>query len=90
MAEPSKVMPSSRARLELGRGDGEALQRAEDVGEPEADEADPALLDGPQDVVELLLHASSLRTAAVRIPEAGSAQKHSVHVRAIGGEIAGR
>ena len=48
--------------LELGRGDGEALQGAQDVGEPEADEPDTALFDRPQDVVELLLHASSLRT----------------------------
>ena len=49
-------------RLELGRRDGEALERAEHVGEPEADEADPPLLDRPQDVVELLLHPDSVRT----------------------------
>ena len=39
--------------LELGRGDGEALERAEHVGEPEPDEPDAALLDGAQDVFEL-------------------------------------
>ena len=54
--------------LELGRGDGEALQGAQDVGEPEADESDTALFDRPQDVVELLLHASSLRTLRVPSP----------------------
>ena len=48
--------------LELGRGDGKALQRAEHIGEPKADEADPPLLDRPQDVVELLLHADSVRS----------------------------
>jgi hypothetical protein len=50
--------------FELGRGDGEALEGAEDVGEPEAHEAHAALLDGAQDVVELLLHGDSLRTVA--------------------------
>ena len=58
----------------------------EHVGEPEADEPDTALFDRPQDVVELLLHASSLRKVAVRIPEAGSGQKQSVHVRAMAGK----
>ena len=46
--------------LELGRGDGEALELAEHVGEPEPDEAHAALLDGPEDVVELVLHPESL------------------------------
>ena len=59
--------------LELGGRDGEALERAEDVGEPEAHEADPPLLDGPQDVVELLLHSDSVRTV-FRHPEAGPGQ----------------
>ena len=35
------------------------LSDAEHVGEPEADEPDPALLDGAEDVVELLLHLAS-------------------------------
>ena len=43
--------------LELGGRDGEALERAEDVGEPEPDEPDAAFLDGAHDVVELLLHS---------------------------------
>ena len=38
------------------------LSCAEHIGEPEADEADPSLLDRPQDVVELLLHPDSVRT----------------------------
>ena len=43
--------------LELGRGDVEVLGRAEHVGEPQLDEADAALLDGPQHVVLLAFHA---------------------------------
>ena len=46
--------------LELGRRDLEALEEPEHVGEPQADEAHPALLDGAQDVVVLCLHAASL------------------------------
>ena len=42
--------------LELGRRDGEALERAEHVGEPELDEAHAALLHGAQDVLELRDH----------------------------------
>ena len=42
--------------LELGGGDLEALQEPEDVGEPQPHEADAALLDGAQHVVELVLH----------------------------------
>ena len=54
--------------LELGRGDGEALQGAQHVGEPEADESDTALFDRAQDVVELLLHTSSLTDRPRTIP----------------------
>ena len=43
--EPSKPMPASKRVVELGRVDRERLQLAEDVGEPEADEADVALGD---------------------------------------------
>ena len=43
--------------LELGRGDREALQEPEDIGEPEVDETDTALLDGSQHVVMLALRA---------------------------------
>jgi hypothetical protein len=37
--------------LQLLWGDGEGLQDAQDVGEPQADELDPAFLGRPQDVV---------------------------------------
>ena len=46
--------------LELGGGDGEALQLAEHVGEPEPDEPDAALLDRAQHVVLLAFHDASL------------------------------
>ena len=41
--------------LELRRGDVEGLLAPEHVGEPQLDVADPPLLDGPKDVVGLLL-----------------------------------
>ena len=41
--EPSKPMPGLERVLQLGRVDRERLQLAQDVGEPEADEADLAL-----------------------------------------------
>ena len=44
--------------LELGRGDGERLQLAEHVGEPEPHEADPALLDRAQHVLHLSIHGA--------------------------------
>ena len=47
--------------LELGRGDAERLGRAEDVGEPELDEADGPFLDGPEDVLLLASHAYQCR-----------------------------
>ena len=57
MAEPSKVMPSSRAFSSSAGVMAKRLELAEHVGEPEADEADPALLDGAQDVLVLAFHA---------------------------------
>ena len=45
--------------LELGRGDGEGLELAEHVGEPEPDEPDPSLLDRAQDVVVLAFHGGA-------------------------------
>ena len=42
--------------LQLGRGDGEALELAEHVGEPEPDEPDAPLLDRAQHVVLLAFH----------------------------------
>ena len=44
--------------LQLGRADGEALQLAEHVGEPQPHEAHAALLDRAQDVVLLSFHRS--------------------------------
>lgn len=41
--------------LEVLRADSEALEPAEHVGEPQADEADVALLDGAQDEIDVLL-----------------------------------
>ena len=45
--------------LELGRGDGEGLGRAEDVGEPQLHEADGPLLDRPEHVLLLAPHVAS-------------------------------
>ncbi len=52
--------------LELGGGDGERLELAEDVGEPEPDEADTTLLHRPQHVVLLALHADSFPCRTTR------------------------
>ena len=41
--------------LELGRADGEALQAAEDVGEPEPDQPDAAFFHAAQHVFMLLV-----------------------------------
>ena len=56
MAEPSKVMPSSRAFSSSAGVMAEDFGDAEDVGEPELDEADGALLDRPEHVFALSLH----------------------------------
>ena len=45
--------------LQLGRGDGEGLELAEHVGEPEPDQPDPSLLDRAQDVVALAFHGGA-------------------------------
>ena len=47
--------PVGEGVLQLGRGDGEALEVAEDVGEPQAHESHAALLDAAHDVVALLV-----------------------------------
>ena len=57
--------------LELGRGDVEPLRGPEHVGEPQLDEADAPLLDGPEHVVPLALHRTSFacrRTPLFRRP----------------------
>ena len=52
--------------LDLGRCDGHGLELSGDVGEPQADEADVAFLDGSEHVLLLLVHgASSAWGAAV-------------------------
>ena len=87
-------MPSSSAVSSSAGRDREALELAEHVGEPEADEAHPAFLDGPQHVVELAA-ASGTSAAGPRtaIGSAGAAARGSgsqaVHIRGNGCEIAG-
>ena len=80
-----------RGRSRARRGDREALQEAEDVGEPEAHEADPALLDRPQHVVQLRLHAIKCGRrghAAQPGPNgAVTARSHAVHSGATDGEM---
>ena len=60
--------------LELGRRDGDRLQHAEDVGEPQPNESDVALLDGAEHELDLLVHSSSLargRVGQVTAPRGG-------------------
>ena len=59
MADPSKVMPSSRAFSSSAGRDGEGLGGAEHVGEPQLDEAHAPLLDRPQHVLLLAPHVAS-------------------------------
>ena len=61
--EPSKPMPPSKASSSSDGVDREALQLAEHVGEPEADEADVVLLDDLDDVsgtLRLVCHSGLL------------------------------
>ncbi len=75
--------------LQLGRRDGERLELAEHVGEPEADEADAALLDGAQHVVLLAFHGAVHHRH--RNPRPRPRRSHSVHIRAtVGKRPAGR
>ena len=48
--------PLGEGPLELGRCDGDGLQGAEHVGEPEPDETDVALFDGAEDELLLTVH----------------------------------
>ena len=50
--------------LQLGRADGEALQAAEHVGEPQADQPHAAFLHGVQHVVALLLEHHGLSSSS--------------------------
>ena len=56
--------------LELGRGDGDRLQRAQDVREPEPNEPDVALLDGPEHELLLSVHGWSPQVEGPRGPAA--------------------
>ena len=63
--------------LQLGRRDGETLERAQHVGEPEAHEPDAAFFDAAQDVVALLLahvgHLLSLSRPGSKCDRTGAA-----------------
>ena len=65
MAEPSKVMPSSRAFSSSAGVMSKGLGVPEHVGEPQLDEADAPLLDGPQHVVLLALHFALLSDGSI-------------------------
>ena len=64
--------------LQLGRGDVEPLGGPQHVGEPQLDEADAPLLDGPEHVVPLALHRTSFAcrgTALFRDPGRGPSRR---------------
>jgi hypothetical protein len=81
--------PLDEGALQLGGRDGEALQLAEHVGEPEPDEPDPSLLDGAEHVVTLAFHggAHDDRLAPTATPGSWS-RSHSVHTREKAGKLA--
>ena len=63
--------PLGERALELGRRDGDGLQRPEDVGEPQPHEADVALLQRAEDELLLLVHRPIFavgRTGAAQPP----------------------
>src|SRR5690606_27531152 len=53
---PVEGHPLLEGHFELGRADRDRLQKALDVGEPEADEADAPFFDGAEDVLGLFGH----------------------------------
>ena len=53
--------------VELDRGDGDGLDLAEHVGEPEPHQADPSFFDGPQHVVLLVIHCVSILAPVVSV-----------------------
>ena len=78
-----------QGHFELGRRDLDGLQEAEDIGEPQPHEAHSALLDRSQYVLELALHASSVRSVC----EGSAGRRGPVTERSHtsnGREIAGR
>src|SRR5690606_32528914 len=48
--------PLGERLLELSGRHGDRLQRTQHIGEPEPDEPDVALLDGPEDILLLTIH----------------------------------
>ena len=54
MEEPSKFMPPREGDLQLLDRYGQALETAEDVGEPQANELDVVLARLAEDVLDLL------------------------------------
>ena len=89
MAEPSKLHALLEGVLELGRGDGERLELAEHVGEPEPDQPDPALLDRAQHVVLLAFHGAAMMAGRAAGPDTrlARARSHSVHTRETAGKL---
>ena len=61
--------------LELGRADGDGLELAEHIGEPQPDQADAALLDGAEHVVLLTFHGAHVGTSP-RAPRTGPFPVH--------------
>ncbi len=50
--------PLGERPLDLRRRDGDRLERADDIGEPEPDELDPALFNRSENEVALLVHGA--------------------------------
>ena len=76
--------------LELGGGDVERLVAPEDVGEPQLDEPDPALLDDVEDVGRLLLgHGSHCRRSAAAAIGAAAARQRRLAARFAGARRVG-
>src|SRR5690606_29743297 len=59
--------------LQLGGADGQALEGAEHVGEPQPHQADAALLDGPQHVLLASFHAAIVPARSVGAATDGGA-----------------
>ena len=53
---PVEAEPFAEGSLDLGRGDGDGLEGADDVGEPQPHELDATLLDRAKNEVALLVH----------------------------------
>ncbi len=60
IAEPSNPMPSAKAASSSAGATATDLRKPKDIGEPEPDEADVALLERAEDELLLLVHGASL------------------------------